>query len=82
MTDSKRRNKIIQTTSFRNPVQGWIFTITRGNEVATLKTKRGSFQLKQSSYDSKLYRGCANAYDVQIRVEQGLADLSYKPTVH
>ena len=79
---AKRRVKAAQTTTLTNAVRGLTFTIVRGNEMATLKTRGGTYILKQSSYDSKLYKGCANAYDVEMRIEAGQMELSYKPKVH
>jgi len=79
---AKRRVKAEQTTTLTNAVRGLEFTVIRGNEMATLKTRSGTYQLKQSSYDRRLYKGCANAYDVEMRIEAGQMELSYKPTVN
>ena len=76
-----RRNKIIQTTTYKQEVQGWIFTVIRGEEYATLKTKQGTYKLKQSHYNNKLFRGNTHAFNIEMQVAAGVANLSYKPSI-
>lgn len=76
----EKKDSVTQTTTFSRKSKGWTFTIIRGQEFATLKTTRGSYELKQSHYNSRLFKGTVGQHQVQMEVRQGGCDLSWKPT--